>query len=93
MGVEENVTQVASQSVDALRERPLMFGMLLMVGVFLAFNAWQQHDSNDQNRLLVLKLLEFRHNELMVLLQHINETSNGTSRPPPVIYEPSGGVK
>lgn len=73
MGIEEQAGQVANNSIDVMRERPLMFGMLLLMACFLGFSAWQQHDVSEQNRQLILKLLEFRHNELMTLLNRLKQ--------------------
>lgn len=73
MSATEEVGKVATRTVDALSERPLMLGMLLLMAVFLGFSAWQQHDAADQNRQLLLKILEFRHEELMSLLSQVKD--------------------
>lgn len=91
MGVEEQAGQVASKTVESLGERPLMFGILLLIAVFLGFSAWQQHDSADQNRQLLFKILEFRHNELMALLEQLKQeedAANVTKKTAPSPYEP-----
>ena len=69
MGVEENATQVATKTIDALGANPLMLGMLLLMGVFLGFSAYQQHDSAAQNRDLLIQILDLRHQEIMELFK------------------------
>lgn len=83
MGVEEQVGEVAGKSVDVMRERPLMFGMLLLMACFLGFSAWQQHDASIQNQNLTLKLLEFRHTELMALLNRLKQEEEAITKNPP----------
>lgn len=65
MGMEESATQVATKTIDALGGNPLMLGMLILMGVFLGFSAYQQHDGSAQNREMLIKILELRHEEIM----------------------------
>jgi hypothetical protein len=69
MGIEENITQVSGKAVDALGTNPLMLGILILMATFLGFSAWQQHDSNGQNRDMLIKILEFRHDEILAVLE------------------------
>ena len=69
MGIEENVTQVSGKAIDALGANPLMLGMLVLMGVFLGFSAYQQHDGSAQNRDMLIKILELRHQEIMELFK------------------------
>lgn len=69
MGVEESATQVATKTIDALGANPLMLGMLILMGVFLGFSAYQQHDGAAQNRDMLIKILELRHQEIMELFK------------------------
>lgn len=69
MGVEESATQVATKTIDTLGANPLMLGMLVLMGVFLGFSAYQQHDGAVQNRDMLIKILELRHGEIMELFK------------------------
>jgi len=69
VGIEEQVGQVSSKAVDALGANPLMLGILILMATFLGFSAWSQHDSATANRDMLIKILEFRHDEILAVLE------------------------
>jgi len=83
MGVEEQVSQVSEKAIDVLGERPLMLGVLLLICAFLAFTAWSDHDAEQQHQEMLLKILEYRHNEMISLLDKITP-----SKPTPPVGGP-----
>lgn len=69
MGIEEIAGDVSGKAITALGGNPVLLGVLLMMAVSLAANIWQQHDTEVQHNELMIKILEFRHNELTEIIR------------------------
>jgi len=83
MGVEEQVGEVSSKAISVMGERPLMLGILLLTVIALGFTTWQNHDNEQTHQDTLIKVLEYRHNEMLAMLDKMCEVDTALITPTP----------
>jgi len=73
MGVEEQVGEVSSKAISVMGERPLMLGILLLTVIALGFTTWQNHDNEQTHQDTLIKVLEYRHQEMLAMLDKLEQ--------------------
>jgi hypothetical protein len=73
MGIEEQVGEVSGKAITVMGERPLMLGILLLAVAAFGFATWQNHDNEAAHQATLLKVLEYRHEEMRIMLDKLEQ--------------------